>query len=325
MSILVSGSLAYDYILNVPDRFADHLLPDQLHILSVGFLVERLERAWGGTAGNIAYAMRALGATPLIVSAVGSDGGPYLERLRAVGLSTEYIYEEASLLTAAAHIITDKANNQITGFFPGPLAEAVRTSLKHLAPSPSFVLVSPNPVSVMLKHLREAKDMGAKAIFDPGQAITIFTPEELRQGVNDAWCIMANDYEMKLLTDRTGFSIDELLSKVELLVTTLGAEGSLIQTSDGQSIRVSACPAGTCLDPTGAGDAFRAGFFVGYEQGKDLKTCAQIGAVLATYVVETRGTQAYQFTKEEFCERYEKEYGEVLSLHYSDERKNSIC
>ncbi|MBP6945244.1 carbohydrate kinase family protein [Patescibacteria group bacterium] len=314
MSILISGSLAYDYILNVPDRFSDHLLPDQLHILSVGFLVERLERGWGGTAGNIAYAMCALGTRPLIVSAVGSDGAPYLERLRGLGLATHSIYEAPSTLTAAAHIITDKANNQITGFFPGPLAEAGRTHVQDLVPTPSLALVSPNPVSVMLKHLREAKELEIRTVFDPGQAITLFSPEELRQGVEDAWCIMANDYEMKLLTDRTGFSIADLLTKVELLVTTLGAEGSLIQTADGQSIRVSACPPQACLDPTGAGDAFRAGFFVGYEQGKDLKTCAQIGAVLATYVVETRGTQAYQFTKEEFCQRYEKEYGEVLIL-----------
>lgn len=314
MSILISGSLAYDYILDVPDRFSDHLLPDQLHNLSLSFLVRSLERGWGGTAGNIAYAMRALGESPLIVSALGSDGDPYAERLRAVGLSIEYIHRAPSTLTAAAHIITDASNNQISGFFPGPLAEAVRISLKNIVHVPSLVIVSPNPPAVMVTHLREAKDLGAKVVFDPGQALTLCTPEELREGVEGAWAVMANDYEMKLLTDRTGFSVTDLLTKVKLLVTTLGAEGSLIQTSDGQSIRVSPCPAGTCLDPTGAGDAFRAGFFVGYEQGKSLKTCAQMGAVLATYVVETRGTQAYQFTKEEFCQKYEQQYGELLLL-----------
>lgn len=318
MPILISGSLAYDYILNVPDRFSDHLLPNQLHNLSLSFLVRSLERGWGGTAGNIAYAMHTLGGNPWIISALGSDGDPYAERLRATGLSIEHIYRAPSTLTAAAHIITDAANNQISGFFPGPLAEAVHVSLKAVVPTPSLVIVSPNPPEVMVTHLREAKDLGAKVVFDPGQALTLCTSEELRQGVEGAWAVMANDYEMKLLTDRTGFSVADLLSKVELLVTTLGAEGSLIQTSDGQSIHVSACPAQTCLDPTGAGDAFRAGFFVGYEQGKDLKTCAQMGSVFATYVVETRGTQAYQFTKEEFCQRYEKEYGEILSLCHSE-------
>lgn len=319
MSILISGSLAYDYILNVPDRFSDHLLPNQLHNLSLSFLVRSLERGWGGTAGNIAYAMRALGGNPLIVSALGSDGDPYAERLRATGLSIEYIYRARSTLTAAAHIITDTANNQISGFFPGPLAETAHVSLKNILPTPSLVMVSPNPPEVMVTHLREAKDLGARVVLDPGQALTLCTSGELRQGVEGAWAVMANDYEMKLLADRTGFSVEDLLSKVELLVTTLGAEGSLIQTSDGQSIHVSACTAQTCLDPTGAGDAFRAGFFVGYEEGKDLKTCAQMGAVLAAYVVETRGTQAYQFTKEEFCQRYKKEYGEALSLSHSEE------
>jgi adenosine kinase len=310
MSILVSGSLAYDYILDVPDRFADHLLPDQLHVLSVCFGVERLERSWGGTAGNIAYAMRSLGANPLVISAVGSDGEPYLTRLEQLGMSTASIYRDPSMLSSAAYIMTDKANNQITGFFPGPLAKTPDIA----ATDAKIALISPNPVSVMSQHLRTAKQEGMKAVFDPGQALTLFTPEELHTCIKNAWALIGNDYEIKLLMDRTGYTQTDLLNSVELFITTLGAEGSRIETSDGQSTHVPACAVTACVDPTGAGDAYRAGFFVGYEQGKDLKTCAQMGSVLAGYAVETYGTQAYNFTKEAFCERYKNAYQETLDL-----------
>lgn len=314
MSILISGSLAYDYILDVPDRFADHLLPDQLHILSVCFGVQRLERSWGGTAGNIAYAMRGLGADPLILSSLGSDGDAYLTRLEELGIGTSSIYQDKTMLTAAAHIMTDKVNNQITAFFPGPLEKTIDISLKGQAKPFSVALISPNPKAVMYKHLQEAKELGIKGIFDPGQQITSFTPEELRACIECAWSVVGNDYEMKLLTERTGWSTKDLLKHVSLVITTLGAEGSLLQTADGQTIRVPACPPKECVDPTGAGDAFRAGFFVGYDQGKDLKTCAQMGSVLATYAIETYGTQAYSFTKEEFAKRYKEVYGEEVSL-----------
>ncbi len=315
MSILVSGSLAYDYILDVPDQFADHLLPDQLHILSVCFAVKRLERSWGGTAGNIAYAMRCLEADPTILSSVGSDGGAYLERLQQLGIRTTSIYQDSTILTAAAHIMTDKANNQITAFFSGPLEKTGVISLKdQKRDTSSLVLVSPNPKEVMAKHLLEAKELGIKGVFDPGQQITTFSPDELRTGIEHAWAVVGNDYEMKLLAERTGWSVQDVLRHAFLVITTLGAEGSLIQTAAGQTIRVPACPPRECVDPTGAGDAFRAGFFVGYDQGKDLKVCAQMGSVLATYAIETYGTQAYSFTKEEFGKRYEQVYGEEVSL-----------
>lgn len=314
MSIIVSGSLVYDYIMDFPDSFKNHILPEQIHILNVCFVVDRLERSWGGTAGNIAYTMKLLGADPLIVSAVGSDGGSYISYLKKLGLNTGLIAQDKKRATASAHITTDNEDNQITAFFNGPLDLAETRNLTTVSGPLSVALISPTSKSVMIKHLKECRERGLPAVFDPGQQITAFTAQELQMMIGQAEFVIGNDYEIKLLQDRTGWSAKKILSVAKVLITTLGEQGAVIAAREGEPVAVKSCPPKSCDDPTGAGDAFRAGFFVGFERGYNLKTCGQLGAVAASYAIETYGTQAHRFTPAEFSERYEKNYGEKINL-----------
>ncbi len=314
MSIFISGSLAYDYIMDVPDRFARHILPDQLHKLSLSFAIGQLRRSWGGTAGNIGYTTRLLGANPLVVSALGKDGADYIEHFKSQGVSTGCILRDQDLMTAGAHIMTDLDNNQITAFFPGPLGRITEVDWKAHLSEITFALVTPNPKEVMLQHLQETKNNNIKNAFDPGQALSLFSGDEIKSAIELSMFVIGNDYEMKLMEDRTGWSRADMLKQTEIIVTTLGAEGSIIHTRDGQEVRVRACETSACVDPTGAGDAFRAGFFVGYDKGLDLQTCAQIGSVAATYAVEVYGTQAHAFSKQDFCTRYQQTYSQTISL-----------
>jgi adenosine kinase len=312
MSIFISGSLAYDYIMDVPDRFQRHILPDQLHILSVSFGVETLHRGWGGTAGNIAYAMRLLDTDPIVASALGSDGRDYLDHLDGLGIQTNHVVQDTTCMTASAHIITDIAENQITAFFPGPLARAGEISFMQLDRPVSLALVAPNPKEVMQKHLREAYEAGVKTVFDPGQQITAFQRDELRACLDQSNFFIGNDYEVKLLSERTGWSEDEIVARVDVLIKTLGEQGSVIRQKE-QTFTINPCPVRACIDPTGAGDAFRAGFFTAYERGLDWPSCGRMGSVAAAYAVETRGTQEYHFTPQEFAARHGAEYGVAMT------------
>lgn len=308
MSIIISGSLVYDRIMNFPDSFKNHILPDQIHILNVCFMIDRLEQSWGGTAGNIAFTVKLLGGDPIIVSAVGKDGKDYLEYFKSHGISVDHIQTNRERFTASAYITTDVDDNQITAFFNGPLGDTQRVSLRELKNHATIALVSPTQKEVMIEHLNEAHALGLTTVFDPGQQITAFNEIELQKMVGQSYFVIGNDYEIKLLQDRTGWDAAAMLRECQVLVTTLGDKGCMITTREGKVIAVPACPPRSVDDPTGAGDAFRAGFFVGYEKGLDLKTCAQIGSVAASYAIETYGTQAHAFTKEEFQERYRKTY-----------------
>ncbi len=309
MSILVSGSLVYDHIMNFPDSFKNHILPDQLHILNVCFMVDKLERSWGGTAGNIAFTMKMLGGKPLVLSVLGKDGHDYLKYLKKSGIKTDYILSDKKQPTASAYITTDADDNQITGFFGGPLSKAKEKKIiKIVKEKFSLAIISPTDKEVMMQHLKECKEMGVKTVFDPGQQTTAFSEIELKKMISESEFVIGNDYEIKLLQDRTGWSEKDILENTEFLVITLGEKGSVIKTATGETITAGVCPPLSFDDPTGAGDAYRAGFFVGYEKGKDLKTCAQMGAVAASYAIETYGTQQHKFTKQEFCERYERTF-----------------
>lgn len=315
MAILVSGSLVYDHIMNFPDSFKNHILPDQLHILNVCFMVDKLERSWGGTAGNIAFTMKMLGGEPLVLSVLGKDGRDYLEYLKESGIKTNYILSDKKQSTASAYITTDADDNQITGFFGGPLGQAKERKISEVVKEKfSLAIISPTDKEVMMQHLKECKEMGIKTVFDPGQQITAFNEIELKKMVSQADFVIGNDYEIKLLSDRTGWSEKEILENTEFLVITLGEQGSIIKTAEGETITAGICPPLSFDDPTGAGDAYRAGFFVGYEKGKDLKTCGQMGAVAASYAIETYGTQEHKFTPAEFCERYEKTFKEKIAF-----------
>ncbi|OGH88840.1 MAG: hypothetical protein A2537_02570 [Candidatus Magasanikbacteria bacterium RIFOXYD2_FULL_36_9] len=313
MAILVSGSLVYDHIMNFPDSFKNHIMPEQIHILNVCFMVDKLERSWGGTAGNIAFTMKMLGGEPLLLSVLGKDGRDYLEFMNEFGIKTDYILSDKKRATASAYITTDADDNQITAFFGGPLAMAKDKNISEFIKEKfDLAIVSPTDKDVMIQHVKECKEKGVKVIFDPGQQMTAFSEIELKKMISQSEFVIGNDYEIKLLQERTGWNEEEILKNTNVLITTLGEHGSVIKTSDGEIVTAGVCAPLSFDDPTGAGDSYRAGFFVGYEKGLDWKTCAQMGSVAASYAIETYGTQEHKFTKEEFCQRYEKAFKEKL-------------
>lgn len=314
MSILVSGSLVYDNIMNFPDSFKRHILPEQIHVLNVAFMVDRVEKSRGGTGGNIAYTIKLLGADPILVSAVGKDGQEYLDYLSKLNIATNYIVQDKNRLTAAAYITTDQDDNQITAFYNGPLSSAGEIELAAIKDRPSVAIISPTAKEVMIKHMLDCRERGFKTVFDPGQQITAFSEVELKNMIDKATFVIGNDYEMKLLQERTGWDGYEILNHVEYLITTMGERGTVIATASGEKIEIGICPPNSFDDPTGAGDGFRAGFFVGYEQGLPLQVCGEMGAVAASYAIETYGTQTHIFTKEEFASRYEQTFHKKLTI-----------
>lgn len=312
MSILVSGSLVYDHIMNFPDSFRRHIMPEQIHILNVCFVVNKLERSWGGTAGNIAYTIKLLGAKPLIVSVIGKNGKEYMAYLKKRGISGKYIFYNNKQLTASAYITTDVDDNQITAFYGGPSNSAKEISISKVEEKINLALVSPTRKDIMMRHMEECAKKKIKTVFDPGQQITAFSGNELKKMISLAHFVIGNDYEIELVQKVTGWDNKKILNHAKNLIITLGERGSIIMTHDKRKVRVGVCKPKSLDDPTGAGDAYRAGFFTGYEQGLDLKTCGQMGAVASSYAIETYGTQEHFFTKAGFCERYKKTFGQEL-------------
>ncbi|OGH90629.1 MAG: hypothetical protein A2479_02715 [Candidatus Magasanikbacteria bacterium RIFOXYC2_FULL_39_8] len=313
MNILISGSLAYDYIMDFPDSFKNHILPDQLHILNVCFVVEKLQKNIGGVATNIAYTTKLLGGEPVVLAPLGKDGQEVLDFLASHDIKTSGISMSKNLLTAGAHITTDKDDNQITAFYNGALSEATDLHIANIKEKVDFALISPTKKEAMIQHAKECYDARIPFCFDPGQQITAFSNQELAAVIGQAKFFIGNDYEIKLVEEKTGWNTNELLNHVEVLIITLGDRGSVIITKD-TSIEIKPCPALSVDDPTGAGDAYRGGFFTGYTRGLDLKTCGQMASVAATYAVENYGTVNHSYTTEEFEKRYVETYGEPMSL-----------
>lgn len=311
MSILISGSLAYDYVMDFPDSFKNHILPDQLHILNVSFVVDKLNKNFGGCAGNIAYTMKLLGEEPVVLGALGADAADYLEHFKKAKLKTDYIKKVEDKFTASAHITTDKDDNQIIAFYSGAGEESADLSINNITEKLELALIAPTKKESMIRHAKECYELQIPFVFDPSHQLTAFTAQELMLLIGQARFFIGNDYEMKLTQEKTGWDMAELLRHVEVAVTTLGEQGSVITTKDG-NIEIGICPASSVDDPTGAGDAYRAGFFSAYARGLDLKTCGQVGAVAATYAVENYGTQNHRFKVSEFKGRYEKAFAEGL-------------
>lgn len=313
MSILISGSLAYDYIMDFPDSFKNHILPDQIHILNVCFVVDQLKKNLGGCAGNIAYTMKLLGADPLIFAPLGSDGKDFLEFFKKNKISTKYIPRSKNLITSSAHITTDKDDNQIIAYYNGAADETIQLNVHDVKETINFALITPTKKDAMIKHAKECFDKHIPFVFDPSHQLTAFTNQELAAVIGQATCYIGNDYEIKLTQEKTGWDSDELLNHVETVITTLGENGSIIKTKH-ETIPINPCIAQSVEDPTGAGDAYRAGFFTGYSKGFDLKTCGQMGSVAATYAIEQYGTVNHTFTAKEFGERYNDTYNQSLNL-----------
>lgn len=311
--VILSGSLAYDHIMNFPDSFRHHILPDQIHILNVCFVVDKLEKNFGGTAGNIAYTMKLLGGDPVVLGVLGADGEPYRTHLVAHGINTEHIKTSTQKLTASAHVTTDQDDNQITAFYSGAGDEATELSVGNISETPSFAIVSPTKKEAMIRHAKECYEQKIPFCFDPGQQITALSPQEVMMLVGQAKFLIGNDYEIKLIEQKTGWNEDELLNHVEVLIKTLGEKGSMIRTKE-ETIEISPCPPLSMDDPTGAGDAYRAGFFTAHTKGLDLKICGQVGSVAAAYAIECYGTQNHAFMMKEFEKRYGEVYGESCQL-----------
>lgn len=311
MKILISGSLAFDYIMRFPGRFKEHILPENIHILNVAFTIDRLDKNFGGTAGNIAYTMKLLSGDPFILSTLGKDAGEYEKHLDDAGISREGATTFEDLFTASAYIMTDADDNQITAFYPGALAKAGASPV----PDGEFglAILAPNWKPAMERHAKECKERDIPFIFDPGQQITSFTGEELLTVFRDSSGFIGNDYELEMVMQKTGKSHEELLAMTGLLIKTLGPKGSIIYTKE-SVIEVPARELKEVVDPTGAGDAYRAGFFTAYTRKLPLETCARVGSIAASFAIEKMGTQNHTFTAEEFATRYKETYGEEPSL-----------
>jgi adenosine kinase len=293
MSALICGSLAFDTITTFPGRFAQQILPEQVHILNVSFLVPTLRREFGGCAGNIAYTLKQLGGEPLVLAAVGSDGQEYLQRLQSWGASTEYVRVVDDSYTAQAIIITDTDNNQITAFHPGAMQSA------HLSPVPvradvRIAIVAPDGRDAMLQHAEQLHAAGIEFIFDPGQGLPMFDGAELKRFVAQASWVALNDYEARMLCDRTGETLESLSrSHLSGVVVTLGAQGCDLW-QQGVRTHVPGVPATEVLDPTGCGDAFRAALLFGLERGWPLERCLALGNRVGALKIACRGGQNHR-------------------------------
>jgi adenosine kinase len=291
MAAVICGSLAFDTIMTFEGRFAEQILPDQLHILNVSFLVPALRRDFGGCAGNIAYALKLLGGTPLPMGAVGSDGGEYLQRFEQLGISTEFVLRANDTYTAQAMIMTDKDNNQITAFHPGAMMQAHRVRV-HPRDDIKLGMVSPDGRDAMLQHAEQFKAAGIPFVFDPGQGLPMFDGPELANFIDLATWVTVNDYEGKMLSERTGWSSAEISRRVQGLVVTLGGDGCEVWVN-GEVTLVPPEQAKAIVDPTGCGDAWRGALLHGLEQGWSLTRCAQLGNKVGAIKIANRGPQNY--------------------------------
>jgi adenosine kinase len=307
MRTLICGSIAYDTIMVFRDRFKNHILPDQLHILNVAFLVPDMRREFGGCAGNIAYTLKLLGGEPLMMATVGDDYDPYARRLERLLLGQEHVRRVPETFTAQAFITTDLDDNQITAFHPGAMNFS---HLNHVEAATNVTLgiVAPDGREGMLQHAREFHAAGIPFIFDPGQGLPMFSGEELLEFVRMARYVTVNDYEGRLLQERTGAPLEALAKSVSALVVTLGARGSHIYAA-GRRLEIPAVEPQEIVDPTGCGDAFRAGLLYGIATGLDWELAGRLASLLGAIKIARRGGQNHEFDRDEIAVRYREAFG----------------
>ncbi len=309
MKITISGSLAYDRIMDFPEYFSDHILPDKIHILNVCFQVNGVTENFGGTAGNIAYAFKLMGEDPCITAAIGQDNHRYLGWLKKNDISADEIKVIDTELTAGAYITTDKADNQITGFNPGAMKYSSELDFHKLVPDENLLIISPGNLDDMIEYPRICKEKGINYIFDPGQALPMLHPKDLLSAIEGCKLLIVNDYEFDLVQQKTELSKEAVLKMAGSTIITLGEHGSEVYSQNNKT-GIPPSTARKVVDPTGAGDAYRGGLLSGLVKGKNIIECAQLGSVCASFAVECYGTQVYSFTSEEFSERlqsYSKE------------------
>lgn len=309
MAIYVSGSLAFDRIMTFPGNFQDHILMDKLHMINVSFMVDGMDERRGGCAGNIAYSLGLLGEKPVIVAAAGRDFTPYAMALDKLGLPLSGIRRDEEVFTALCYITTDLNSNQITGFYPGAMSLPADYSFPDLDADADMAIVSPGNVEDMRRLPAFYRQKGVPYIYDPGQQLPVLSGDDLLAAIEGSFACITNDYELNMICKATGKSEDELLGRTLWLVTTLGAQGALVRGADGSEARIPPVPPLQVADPTGAGDAHRAGLLKGLIHGLSMPEAAKLGSVSASFALEKMGTQQHSYTPAQFRERYEAAFG----------------
>jgi adenosine kinase len=310
MTALICGSVAFDTVMVFEGRFRDHILPDRIHMLNVSFLAPAMRRNFGGCAGNIAYNLKLLGGDGLIMATVGHDFGPYEGWLRDCGIVTDHIRRLEGEFTAQAYITTDLDDNQITAFHPG----AMNHSHLNTVPGDAGIrlgIVSPDGRQGMLDHAAQFAAAGIPFVFDPGQGLPMFDGKDLLSLIDEATWVAVNDYEASLVAERTGLSLEQIAERVKALIVTRGAEGSQI-FAGGRRLDIPAAKPRGLADPTGCGDAYRAGLLFGLQRGLDWPTTGRIASLMGAIKIEQHGTQHHRFTRAEFAERYQESFGQPL-------------
>lgn len=313
MRIVVSGSIAYDYLMSFPGRFTDQIIPEKLARLSVSFLVDEMVRQRGGTAANIAYSLKLLGGDPILLGTVGQDFGDYAAWLQANGIRTDHIVEIPHKFTASFFVSTDEEQNQIANFYAGAMSDCKEISLADRGLTDAdVVIISPNDPQAMLNYATECRDLGIPFAYDPSQQTARLSGEALRASIPGAGWLMVNDYEFEVIQQKTGWPKERILREVDTLIVTEGRAGSYI-CHHGEEFKVPvAPPRQRVAEPTGVGDAYRGAFFAAHSLGLPVDVCGRVGALCATYVLEQVGTTNHRFTLPEFVQRYEDSFDEAL-------------
>jgi len=318
MRVVVTGSLAYDYIMNFPGYFKDHILPDRVHMLSVSFLVDSMKRLRGGVAGNVAYSLALLGVEPLVVAAAGQDFGEYRNWMSEKGIDASGIHEVVGEFTASCFINTDQSNNQLVAFYTGAMARSRDLSLlPYQLGADDLVVISPTDPDAMARYVNECRQMGVPFLFDPGKQTPRLSAEQILDGLDGAAILIGNDYEFGMMAQMTGKSEQELIASVPLTVVTRGDKGSIIYDArQGQShvAQVDVAPVDAVRDPTGAGDAYLAGFVYGLVHGLPVRACGQVASLAGAFAIERHGCQEHSYTKTEFYGRYVDAFGADAEL-----------
>lgn len=309
-SALICGSLAYDTIMVFPDQFKNHILPDKVHILNVSFLVPRMRREFGGCAGNIAYNLKLLGGNPVPMATVGQDFATYRTHFEECGISLEFVKELPDLFTAQAFITTDLDDNQITAFHPGAMMRSYENHVRDV-PDVGFGIVGPDGYEAMLQNSTEFAECNIPFIFDPGQAMPLFNGKELTQMIEQATYVTVNDYESNLLQEKTGLSEKQIAERVQAYLITRGPKGSEIHSKNGM-MQIPAATAIRVVDPTGCGDAYRAGLIYGWMNGMDMATTGRIASLMGALKIENVGPQNQRFDYEQFAEQFRQQFGYAL-------------
>ena len=312
MHTLICGSMAYDTIMVFKDQFKKHILPEQIHILNVAFLVPEMRREYGGCAGNIAYNLQMLGGHPLIMATVGDDFTPYATRLENLGLAQTHIRHVAGHFTGQAFITTDLDDNQITAFHPGAMGQSHLNKVS-MAKEVTLGIVSPDGRDGMIQHAQEFFDLDIPFVFDPGQGMPMFSGAELLTFIEQATYVTVNDYEAKLLQDKTGKTLKEIAQVVKALIVTLGGDGSMIY-ADGKQIAIPTPKPKAIVDPTGCGDAYRAGLMYGIQSGWDWATTGRLASLMGSLKIANRGGQNHKYTRAELMGLYEQSFGHSIKL-----------